>query len=475
MAHPLWKHQEAAITMANTERDLALLMDPGVGKTRTAIEIIRRRFATAGRVRKTLILAPIVVCENWKREFAQYSKVDQKDILVLTRAGKVRVNEFVEAVGPTLSGNKVVITNYQGMLMKELYALLLKWQPEILVCDESQRVKNPKAKQAVAVAAIADRTFHNYILTGTPVLNSAMDLFMQYRIMDRGATFGKNFFGFREQYFYDKNAWMNKDVHFPKFEPRPQSYAQLQEKIKAKSVRAVKSECLDLPPFVRQKIMVDMSGPQRKLYDAMKKEFIAFVETAVGPRAVVAQLAITKLLRLQQIVSGFAKDEEGVVHRFSDCPRLDALQELLEDLVAGHKVIVWATFIENYAMVEELCTRMGVKYTTLTGSDTAAQKNENIDEFRSNPDVRVMIANQSAGGVGVTLVEADYMIYYSKGTRLEDDLQSEARAYRGGSEMHSSITRIDLVCAGTTDEQITESLLNKQQIGEQILNWRGII
>lgn len=475
MSRPLWKHQEVAIAMANSERDLALLMDPGVGKTRTTIEILRRRYATAARVRKTLILAPIVVCESWKREFAQYSKVNQEDILVLTRSGKQRVNDFIDAVGPSLNGNKIVITNYQSMLMKEFYAVLLKWQPEILVCDESQRVKNPKAKQAIAVAAIADKTFHNYILTGTPVLNSAMDLFMQYRIMDRGATFGKNFFGFREQYFYDKNAWMNKDVHFPKFEPRPQSYAQLQEKIKAKSVRAVKAECLDLPPFVRQTIMVDMAPAQKKMYDAMKKEFIAFVETAVGPRAVVAQLAITKLLRLQQIVSGFAKDEDGVVHRFAECPRLDALKEILEDLTPNSKVIVWATFIENYDMIAELCTRIGVKYTTLTGADSAAQKNANIDEFRTDPSVRVMIANQSAGGVGVTLVEASYMVYYSKGTRLEDDLQSEARAYRGGSEMHTSITRIDLVCAGTTDEHITESLLNKQQIGEQILNWKGKI
>lgn len=472
MSKPLWKHQEAAITLAATERDLALLMDPGVGKSRTTIEILRRKYAIAGRIRKTLILSPIVVCDNWKREFAMYSKVRQEDILVLTGTGKQRVASFLSGVGETLSGNKIIVTNYQAMLMKDFYSLLVKWQPELLVCDESQRLKNPKSKQAVAVAAIADKTFHNYILTGTPVLNSAMDLFMQYRIMDRGATFGKNFFGFREQYFYDKNAWMNKDVHFPKFEPRPQSYAQLQEKIRSKSVRAVKSECLDLPPFVRTKVMVDMSAPQRKLYEAMKKDYLAFIETAVGPRAVVAQLAITKLLRLQQIVSGFAKDEDGVVHRFTECPRLDALSELLEDLVQSQKVIVWASFIENYTMVAELCDKLGVKYATLVGADSDKQKNANIDSFRSDPTIRVMIANQAAGGVGVTLVEASYMIYYSKGTRLEDDLQSEARAYRGGSEIHESITRIDLVCAGTVDEQITERLALKQQIGDSILTWK---
>ena len=83
-----------------------------------------------------------------------------------------------------------------------------------------------------------------------------------------------------------------------------------------------------------------------------------------------------------------------------------------------------------------------------------------------------MIANQSAGGVGINLVEASYSIYYSKGFKLEDDLQSEARNYRGGSEIHTSVTRIDLVTPNSIDELVNEALASKQQISDNILGWK---
>jgi SNF2 family DNA or RNA helicase len=86
-----------------------------------------------------------------------------------------------------------------------------------------------------------------------------------------------------------------------------------------------------------------------------------------------------------------------------------------------------------------------------------------------------MIANQKAGGVGINLVEASYSIYYSKSFSLEDDLQSEARNYRGGSQMHHRVTRIDLVARGTIDELITSSLANKQDVSQTILDWRSKI
>ena len=95
-----------------------------------------------------------------------------------------------------------------------------------------------------------------------------------------------------------------------------------------------------------------------------------------------------------------------------------------------------------------------------------------MNAFRTDPEVGVMIANQGAGGVGVNLVEAGYSIYYSKGFKLEDDLQSEARNYRGGSEIHEKVTRIDLVATGTIDELVTEALENKMQISENILGWK---
>lgn len=470
---PLWKHQVDGIRKGLDDQDLGLFFEQGTGKSRTMIEILRRKYASVNRLRKTLIFCPIIVCENWKREFGMYSKVGPRDIVILTGPGKKRVLTMQKELGDTLAGNKIVITNYEAVENEAVYNLLLQWGVEILVCDESQRLKNPDSIRAKKLVALADKAQHNYILTGTPILNSSMDVFMQFRILDRGQTFGKNFYTFRHEYFEDANARRKgTQGYFPKWEPKPFTFAALQDKISNKALRVLKSECLDLPPLVRQTVFVDMNADQKRMYKEMADEYITWLKTKKEePRAVVAQLAVTKALRLQQIVTGFAKDENGSVHRLDSVPRLTAMSELLVDLTPNAKVIVWSMFKENYLMIAELCTKLGIEYREIHGDISHKDREKNMVDFRTDDKVRVMIANQSAGGTGINLVEASYAIYYSKGFKLEDDLQSEARNYRGGSEIHTKVTRIDIVSKGTIDELITEALANKQSVADNILGW----
>lgn len=479
MVKPLWNHQVNAIRQASTTTHHALFMDMGTGKTRTAIEILRHKYQLNERLLKTLILAPIIVCKNWRDEFLKYSKIPNDMIVVLTKSGKKREEEFVRAVGKDLDRGRIVITNYESLDMEKLYALLLKWAPEVLICDESQRLKNPQGKRSRAVIPIADAANYRYILSGTPILNNPMDIFMQFRALDGGATFGKNFYAFRGMYFEDKNAAMaGRHNYFPKWVPREDSYAKFQELIAKKSTRVLKSECLDLPPLVRQRVEVELSAEQRKMYKQMYNEYIAFCDgiSSEGlPATVTAQLAITKSLRLQQIVSGFVPVEQtGGVYSIQDVPRLKVLKELLEDIVisGGHKVIVWACFKENYKQIAALCSTLGIKYGQIHGDMTRTEVEDDIEFFRSHPGGCVMIANQRAGGVGLNLIEASYMIYYSKTFSLEDDLQSEARNYRGGSEVHDKVTRVDLIAPGTIDELINEAVENKLQVSQLILDWK---
>ena len=471
-SRPLWKHQLNAIGLAGISRDLGLFFEQGTGKSRTTIEILRRKYASQNRVMRTIIFAPIIVCQNWKDEFAKFSKVQPRDVVTLTNAGKARVRDFVKAVGDDLKGGKIIVTNYEAVQMEDLYKLILAWKPEILVVDESQKCKSHTSKRAKLIVSIADMVEHRYILTGTPILNSPMDIFQQFRILDKGETFGKNFFGFRATYFSDANdRWKGKQSYFPKWQITPENLDRIQEKISKKAVRVLKSECLDLPPLIRQEYAVQLSKEQARMYKEMRDEYLAFIQKNKDePRAVVAQLAITKALRLQQIVSGFVKDEHGQVHRM-DCPRLEALSDLLEAITPGAKVIVWSVFKENYNMIAEVCKKLGIEWRAIHGDIPNNERIIGMQDFRENPNVRVMIANQAAGGAGVNLVEASYAIYYSKGFSLEQDLQSEARNHRGGSEMHAKITRIDLVAKETIDDLITKALHDKQQIADRILTW----
>lgn len=469
---PLWKHQEKAIALAENKDELALFFEVGTGKTRTTIEILRRKYAKHGAMLRTIILCPKIVCGQWKKQFALYSKIPADRIIVLKGTQKQRIKEFVSnSMDGNFVKNNIFVTNFEAVEMKGLFSLMKSWGVQVLVVDESHRCKSIKSIRAKKVAELAENTLYRYILTGTPVLNSAMDLFQQFKILDLGKTFGHNFYGFRGRYFEDANhRWAGKPGYFPKWEARPEAYAELSRKISSKAMYAKKSECLDLPPFVRETVEVELGREQFRLYKEMLQDYITFIQDASAkePKAVVAQLAITKALRLRQILSGFVKTDRGEEIYLDDVPRLDALKELLEELCPAHKVIVWAVFKPDYEKIRETCRNLGFEYAELHGE--ISNKDKELEKWKKD-SCRVMIANQGAGGIGIDLIESDVMVYYSKSFSLEHDIQSEARAYRGGSEIHEKVTKIDLVVPGTLDDVVQEALTMKQDIGTKILEF----
>ncbi len=475
-----WGHQLKAIHIAAPLPEFALLMDMGTGKTATTINILRAKYYEHKRVLRTLILCPIVVCENWRREFELHSNVAGR-VVVLTGTAKQRIKLWQEAIAK--HGTVIAIMNYEGLGISTLYTLMQAYKFEAIVCDESQRIKNPRAKRTAAAIKLADMAAYKYILSGTPILNNPMDIFSQYRFLDGGRTFGANFFSFRAKYFVDKNAGMPRDKYFPNWQPHPDTDQNFNRLIYKKAMRVMKDECLDLPPFVKTRVDVALSPAQNRVYADMMRQFISFIED----KACVAELAVTKSLRLQQIISGFArldekqqlqkygvdvKTKEMEVHRFDDVPRMSALIEVIEGLPKDAKFIVWACFRENYSMILEAMSKLGISCVSLVGGLSDKERNASIDSFQNNPLMRGMVANQGAGGVGVNLTAASYSLYYSRSFNLEHDLQSEARNYRGGSEIHKKITRIDIVAPGTIDELILDSLHNKHSMAEAILAWR---
>lgn len=460
-----WKHQQKAILRADEIPNLALLFEQGTGKTGTTVRIVANKYNGVKRVMKTVIVCPIIVLENWKREFAKFCpNLPQDRIFIIHGTKKEKVlDEAMEYK----AGNNIIVVNYETLLNAKLREKILKWAPEVLIVDESQRCKNPASKRTKYVIQIADKTQYRYILSGTPILNSPMDIWAQYRILDKGETFGKNFFAFRATYFMDKNAGMPSHVYFPDWIPRREMMGDLNEKIYSIAERAVKSECLDLPPLVRQKIYVDLTKEQRRLYDDLLNDFVAYLDENKG--AIVADLAITKALRLQQIVSGYVKLEDDRELTFDSTERVKALSELLEDITPGHKVIVWCVFKQNYEAVRKVCDDLGIKYVEAHGDIPAAAKLRNVDLFNNDSSVRVFIGHPASLGVGINLVAASYAVYFSRNFSLENDLQSEARNYRGGSEIHEKVTRIDLVAKNTIDEEVTAALENKQNVADMLL------
>jgi SNF2 family DNA or RNA helicase len=123
-------------------------------------------------------------------------------------------------------------------------------------------------------------------------------------------------------------------------------------------------------------------------------------------------------------------------------------------------------------MIAELLEKDKIPFVELHGGVVQKDRDENVRRFRNDADCRVIVANQGAAGIGINLTEASYSVFYSRSFSLEHDLQAEARNYRGGSEIHSSVTRVDLIAPGTIDELIAETLNHKQDIASRILDWK---
>lgn len=448
---------------------LAFLCDVGTGKTFGTITILRHIIKNSLHNPRTLIVCPGVVINNWKREIEKFSFPDEFPNVITLSMARGR-SDKMKSIANLHTEDTVVIVNYEAFDSEDFTKAVKKWNPQIVVGDEMHRLKNPKSKRAKTIVEIALNADYRFGLSGSAVLQSPMDLFMQWKFLDKGKSFGTNFFNFRNLYFYDANAaWANRASHFPKFEPIPEKFPEFSEKIKINSIRVKKEECLDLPPLIEETIKLEMSPKQAKAYAQMEKDLITFIEGSDKPQAVTAQLAITKALRLMQIASGFMQadaTEEAMV--FEHNPKLDAIEQILEDN-PNAKVAIWCSFKANYKAIGERLNALKIKHVYLTGEQDAKEKQEAVDAFQNDPSVRSIVANRKAGGIGINLTAASIFIVLSRNFSLEEEIQVDGRSHRGGSEIHDKITKINLVMDNTIEERIVSALQSKQEIADIIL------
>ena len=412
----------------------------------------------------TLILCPLIVVNNWAEEFEMHSTCGDK-VQCLTGSATNRIKQLC------LPDKNIFITNYEAANMRVLWSKINNMHFEAIVLDESHRVKNPLAKRTKKILEFAASQVclqYRYILSGTPVLNSALDLWSQYNVLDPDIL-GENYYAFRARYFRDVNAAMPKKVYFPNWKPISGSEKALNEKLYSCATRVRKKDVLDLPPITYQKINVIMGAEQTKIYNSLRDDLIAFLKD----KTCAVDLAITKVLRLQQLVSGIFTDDKKQVTNIEHT-RNKVLLEVLDDIPSDAQKIIWAVFTPSYTQIKEVCEKLSLPYVYLTGKQTYQSKINNVKSFNEGK-TNSIIANPAAGGLGINLIGAPsehpiYMIYYSRTFSLEQDLQSESRAHRGGQE--KNVTRIDLVTRDTVDEQILQALKNKWNTAELILKLR---
>lgn len=456
-----YKFQAEIIDRFKDDPCAGLFLDCGTGKSLITANLIRYKMNLHNEILKTLILCPIIVIPHWKRELLMSTRIPADLIVPVIGSKQKRIRQ--------LSNDKarVFIINYDALMSEEIMFLLLKFGPSIIVADESHNIKSRTTKRYKAVKKLSKDSDYRYALSGTPVTNTAEDLWAQFNFMDNGETFGTRFFTFKNRYFINKNAgWVGG---YPDWQFNKSLEPEFKRLLKSKSVSITKEECLDLPDLVEQTIDVPMGREQSRHYTRLKKELITWIDGQEDDPLVVAN-ALTKMLRLSELLSGYMKLESGEIIDMSPNPKLDAFMGLVES-TGDHKLIVFCVFKKNYEHIGKALDKAGIKYVSIHGGISAKQKMENVDIFNDmDSGVKVMIANPKSGGVGVNLQSARYAVFYSRTHSVVDFEQARARNYRSGSiDHHHKITHYHLVTSNTVDQDILICLKEKKIFASNLL------
>lgn len=491
----------------------ALFYDPGLGKSKIAIDLLRL-LRRGGNQVPALVLGPRVTIRNWGREIDVHSG-RQLTWAALTGTPKQKHAILERAAA---EGTDVVLATYDTA--RSLVDLIIERLPySVLICDESHGVKSWQSARTKTTWEIAQKASRRILMTGSPTEGNPLDLYGPFKIL--GDCFmPENYFKYKKTFVITRGPNSPIVVGFKNLDV-------VNARTTFLSIRRTKEQCLDLPERTFVPVDYTLSRAQRVAYDAV------VLDMGIDPGALAAlgvqirageggnnpilpylmnpttlphrAAALSKLL---QITSGFlirsiqdpnycdtADQGQPCPHRahcadklinprtprcvvdptpwptttlvFEDHPKLEAIMELVEDILQGpqHKVIIWCSFHVEMDLIGDRLTNVNVKYVRVDGK--ARDPMTLVDAFNNDPEVRVYIG-QVTTGIGITLNAATYMIYSSLPYSLNSYSQCLDRNYRIGQKNQVTVYR--MLGHGTLELAVARLLDHKVDVDSLLTN-----
>jgi hypothetical protein len=442
------------------------------GKTRLALESAEELYK-AGSIDALFVLAPPGLHTNWiKYEIPPHLEIEHS--MIAFQSSKAKTKKHIRECHAILNNDAgtfpILTMSYPGLKTaagKKLAKQFLTKHRCLFVCDESNRIKTPSAKITRTVLAASDYADYKRTLCGTPITNTPFDIYTQFRFLDKNfwanTPYGlgsfqafKQMFGIWVKGYNGKtDREFDQCVGFKNLEI-------LSKLVKEMSSRVLKEDVLDLPEKLYSYAGFEMTPKQWRIYKELEDDFM----TEINGEFVFTPLAITRLLRLQQVANGYLPTgDENEMHMIEDKnPRLKALEQITQDL--PHKTIIWARFIKDIDLIQEMLNSTASKTgcgeaVRWDGTVQEDQREENKYRFKTEPidKVQFMLATPDSMSEGHTLNEALTTIYYSNSFKMKDRHQSEDRNHRAGQKNH--VNYVDIVADNTKDVDIINSLRKK--------------
>lgn len=452
---PLYPHQTAAITKALTRNGtLALFHSPGLGKTRTCLELYTQlRRATPDL--KLLVVCPISLIDAaWGVDIEKFTSWTYSSL----RKG------FAPVVD-------IGLINYEAIIRPATQRKLLPWAnaPKMLVLDESSRLRDPSSLTTKTLLTLAPEYRYRVVCSGTPSPNGLYELWAQIKLIDPNLVH-RSFWAWRREYFHLGRHGRT----MPEPPPNRMAMASLfqsgwtwqitqanQDRLLTRLLPAThwvrKEDALpNLPERLTTMRHVTLSEDEQRAYDTMKRQLVV----EFHDEAVTAELALTKLMKLRQLASGFLY---GATVHVTGTARLRLLKETLEDL-GEQNVIIWANFHQE---IEQIAALLGDQAVTLYAK--TKDRAESLRRFGTT--ARYLIAHPRSAGHGLTLTQASTIVWYSLDWSLEAYSQANDRIHRIGQTQ--SCLYVHLIGKDLIDAEIWSVLQRKTTLQAAIHNILG--
>ena len=460
-------HQVTALERGWQRPEFGLFMEMGTGKSKVLIDNLGMLYQKK-EINFALVIAPKGVYRNWvDKEIPEHMSNDipHRVIRWVASPNKTQQTEM-RSVGEEFDGLTIFVMNVESFSSVK-GRTAGEWMGRafgrngLIAIDESTTIKNHKAKRTKALMKIASAFKYKRLLTGSPVTKSPMDLYSQCEFLRPGLLGYDSYYAFQGRYAVVQRKTMGSHAFQQIVGFR--NLDELTFKIDQFSYRVLKQDCLDLPDKIYTVRYVGLTREQRDMYNSIKQHALVMLDDG---ELSTAPAVITQMLRLQQILSGHLKTDDGDTIYF-DSKRMDALKEILEE--HDGKAIIWSRFRYDIQQITKMLNdTFGQGCAASYYGDTSDDERQRaVRDFQNSEHLKFFVGNPSTAGYGLTLTEADLVIYYANDFNLETRAQSEDRAHRIGQK--NNVTYVDLISEGTIDERIVKSLQSKIDIGAKVL------
>ena len=438
-------YQQYAIDFIKSHEEAAVLLDMGLGKTVITLSAVADLLWDSFQVSRVLVIAPLRVArDTWPVEVKKWDHLSGLRISVAVGT------ETERRVALMRDADVYVINRENVQWLVEKSGVAWKW--DMLVVDELSSFKNPQAKRFKSLMRVRGKVKRVVGLSGTPASNGLMDLFAEYRLIDKGVRLGRFITRYREEFFRPDKT---NGLIVYSYKPLPFAEEEIYRRIGDITISMKSTDYLQMPEKIISENVVYMDEREKKEYERLKGDMVLELDG----EEVTAANAAALCQKLSQMANGAVYTDDGKTKVFHS-RKLDALEDMIE-AANGKPVMVVYWFKSDLKRIEERLTEKGITFERLDTGDSIERWNRG--------EIPVLLLSPASAAHGLNLQSGgSHIIWFGLTWSLELYQQTNGRLWRQGQKAETVVIN-HIITKNTIDERILSVLKTKDATQEELI------